>query len=490
MRIPSELYQTGLALHIDLYELTMAHGYWKLGLADREAVFHLTFRENPFSGGFALACGLEQVLDYLTSLRFDPESLAWLAALQAPDGTRLFDQGFLDHLRKLVLTCDVDAIPEGTVVFAEEPLLRVRGPVLQAQLLETALLNAINFQTLIATKASRVKLAAQGQPVIEFGLRRAQGIDGGLSASRAAYVGGCDATSNVLAGRLFGIPVRGTHAHSWVTLFDDEAAAFDGWAEAMPGSCVLLVDTYDTLRGVEHAIATGRRLRERGHDLAGIRLDSGDLAWLSVEARRMLDEAGFTRTLILASNELDEHVITSLKDQGAAIGAWGVGTRLVTAYDQPALGGVYKLAAVREPDGRWRHTLKLSEQTAKVSTPGILQVRRFEGPQGFVADMIWDELSGAPEPATLVDPLDLTRRKTLPAGTPWADLLVPVLRDGKLVYHPPGLTEVRARAQEQLGRLHPGIRRFLHPHQYPVGLEKRLHELKTELVLKAREANL
>ena len=237
-------------------------------------------------------------------------------------------------------------IPEGTIVFPHEPLLRVHGPLLQAQLLETALLNIVNFQTLVATKAARVVLAARGEPVLEFGLRRAQGIDGALAASRAAYLGGCAATSNVLAGRLYGIPVRGTHAHSWVMCFDDELEAFRAYARAMPNNCVFLVDTYDTLDGVRHAIEVGQELRRQGHEMIGIRLDSGDLAWLSIEARRMLDEAGFPKATIVASNELDEQIIASLKDQGATIGVWGVGTRLVTAYDQPALGGVYKLAAI------------------------------------------------------------------------------------------------------------------------------------------------
>jgi nicotinate phosphoribosyltransferase len=367
------------------------------------------------------------------------------------------------------------------VVFPHEPLVRVRGPILQAQLVETVLLNVVNFETLIATKAARVCLAARGDPVIDFGLRRAQGIDGGLSASRAAYVGGCTGTSNVLAGRLFGIPVSGTHAHSWVMSFASEQEAFDAYAEAQPNNCVLLVDTYDTLQGVRRAVETGRRLRQRGHDLAGIRLDSGDLAYLSLEARKILDGEGFPQTAIVASNDLDEHVIASLKEQGAAITIWGVGTRLVTGGSDPALGGVYKLGAVRRPGEAWQHRLKVSEQAIKTTNPGIQQVRRFETEAGFLADVIYDEDQGPPGEAVLVDPVDPTRLKRIPPEARATDLLQPFVRGGRVVHD-----AVRARASDQLTRLHPGITRFVNPHEYPVGLSVELHELKTRLVLEAR----
>ena len=345
------MYQSALGLLTDLYQLTMAYGYWKTGCHDRQAVFHLSFRKPAFGGGFTVAAGLETVVEYMETLRFDPDDLAYLAGLRGNDGQPLFEAAFLDYLAEMRLDCDVHGMPEGTIVFPHEPLLRVTGPLLQAQLLESALLNIVNFQTLVATKAARVALAARGEPVLEFGLRRAQGIDGALAASRAAYLGGCVATSNVLAGRLFGIPVRGTHAHSWVMCFDDELEAFRAYAQAMPNNCVFLVDTYDTLNGVRHAIEVGREMRQQGHEMIGIRLDSGDLAWLSIAARRMLDEAGFPQATIVASNDLDEHLIASLKEQGATIGIWGVGTRLITAYDQPALGGVYKLAAIRDGQG-------------------------------------------------------------------------------------------------------------------------------------------
>jgi nicotinate phosphoribosyltransferase len=475
------------ALLTDLYQLTMAYGYWKSGTHEREAVFHLFFRKNPFAGGFSIACGLADAIAYLQGLSFQQEELAYLGTLAGRDGRPLFDPDFLQHLGSLEWRCDVDAIPEGTVVFPHEPLLRVQGPLLQCQLLETMLLNILNFQTLIATKAARVCLAAAGDPVIEFGLRRAQGNDGALSASRAAFIGGCAATSNVLAAQRLGIPVRGTHAHSWVMSFESEEEAFRTYAEAMPNNCVFLVDTYNTLEGVRRAIEAGRRLRERGHELAGIRLDSGDLAYLSIEARRMLDEAGFPTAQILASNDLGEHTIASLKQQGARIDAWGVGTKLVTAYDQPALGGVYKLAAVRGPDGTWQHKVKLSEQAAKISNPGIQQVRRFRRAGALIGDMIFDVSAAVPDgERTIADPLDATRRKQIAPDATHEDLLVPIFRGGALVYEQPPMGVIRERVQEQLADLHPGIKRFLNPHEYPVGLAPSLFALRARSIREAR----
>lgn len=486
MSVLGTLYKSSFGLLTDLYQLTMAYGYWKTGNQDREAVFHLFFRNAPFGCGFTVAAGLATVVEYLECLRYDPADLTYLASLLGNDGLPLFEPAFLDYLAAMRLTCDVHGIPEGTLVFPQEPLLRVTGPLLQGQLLETALLNLVNFQTLVATKAARVALAARGEPVLEFGLRRAQGIDGGLAASRAAYLGGCAATSNVLAGRLYGIPVRGTHAHSWVMCFDDETEAFRAYAQAMPNNCVFLVDTYNTLDGVRHAIQVGQELRRQGHEMIGIRLDSGDLAWLSIEARRMLDEAGFPKATIVASNDLDEQIITSLKDQGARIQVWGVGTRLVTAYDQPALGGVYKLSAVRDRQGRWQDKVKVSDQAAKMSTPGILQVRRYSRDGEAIGDVIFDEQSPIRGHCTQVDPLDATRRRVIPAGATSEDLLMPVFRRGECVYRVPSLEESRQRVQDQLGQFHAGIKRFLNPHEYPVGLELGLHERKTQLILKAR----
>jgi nicotinate phosphoribosyltransferase len=486
MSILSTLYKSSLGLLTDLYQLTMAYGYWKTGRHDQESVFHLFFRQHPFGGGFTVAAGLATVVEYLEILRFAPEDIAYLAGLRGNDEQLLFEPAFLDYLAQMRFGCDVHGIPEGTIVFPHEPLLRVTGPLLQAQLLETALLNIVNFQTLVATKAARINLATRGEPVLEFGLRRAQGIDGALAASRAAYLGGCAATSNVLAGRLFGIPVRGTHAHSWVMCFDDELEAFRAYAQAMPNNCVFLVDTYSTLEGVRHAIEVGKEMRRQGHEMIGIRLDSGDLAWLSIEARRMLDEAGFSKATIVASNDLDEQIIASLKDQGATIGVWGVGTRLITAYDQPALGGVYKLAAIRGRQGDWEYKVKLSEQTIKVSNPGIQQARRYCRNGEAIGDVIFDEQYPISGDCTMVDPMDMTHRKTIPSGTPGEDLLAPVFCRGQCVYRLPSLEQSRKRLQEQLEMFHAGVKRFVNPHRYPVGLELGLHERKTKLILKAR----
>jgi nicotinate phosphoribosyltransferase len=482
----SQLYKPSLALLTDLYQITMAYGYWKIGVADREAVFHLLFRKPPFNGGYAIACGLHAAIDYLEHLKFDSSDVEYLATLKGNDAKPLFDTPFLDYLHHLDFKLDIDAIPEGTVVFAGEPLVRVKGPMLQAQIVETTLLNVINFQTLIATKAARICQAAQGDPVIEFGLRRAQGFDGGIAASRSAFVGGCWGTSNLMAGKMFGIPVGGTHAHSWVMSFSDEIDAFDSYAGALPNNCVFLVDTYNTIQGIRHAVKIGHKLRAHGHEMIGIRLDSGDLAYLSIEARKILDENGFSDAKILASNDLDEHIIASLKDQHAKINLWGVGTKLATAFDQPALGGIYKLGAIKDEQNQWQYKLKLSEQTGKISVPGILQVRRFSDGREFVADAIYNEGNLPPGNLTIVDPIDMTRRKQLPANLSHEDLLVPIFRAGRRVYTPPQLLDVRQRVQDQLAKVHAGVKRFVNPHQYPVGLERKLHELRTDLILKAR----
>jgi nicotinate phosphoribosyltransferase len=470
----------------DLYQITMAHAYWHAGLCTTEACFHLYYRSNPFKGGFAIACGLGPAIEYLRALRFSDEDIAYLATLTGADGAPLFPAEFLSWLREFRFTCDVMAVPEGTVVFPNEPLLRVTGPIVECQLVETTLLNLVNFQTLVATKAARVCAAAQGDPVIEFGLRRAQGPDGGLSASRAAYVGGCVATSNVLAGERFGIPIGGTHAHSWVMAHDSELESFHAYAEAMPNNVVFLVDTYDTIEGVRNAITAGLRLRGRGHELVGIRIDSGDLAWLSRRAREMLDDAGFAGAKIYASNELDEHTIDSLKEQGARIDVWGVGTKLATAYDQPALGGVYKLSAIRRPGEEWTPRVKVSEQAAKITTPGLLRVRRFSDETGrFAGDMIYDELHPPGETCVMVDPLDATRRTSYCGMHQAEELLVPVFEGGACVYEEP-LEASRDRTLAQLERLDPSHLRFLNPHVYKVGVELGLHERKTALILEAR----
>jgi len=480
-----QLYQHSLSLLTDLYQLTMAYGYWKSERHEQEAVFSLFFRKPPFKGAITIAAGLNTALEYLEDLRFTQDDLKYLATLKGVDGKALFEKGFLDYLGNLRFDCDLDGIPEGTVVFPNEPLLRVQGSLLQCQLLETALLNIINFQTLIATKSARVCQAAQGEPVLEFGLRRAQGIDGAITASRAAYIGGCAATSNVLAGKIYGIPVKGTHAHSWIMSFDDEAQAFESYAQAMPNNCVFLVDTYNTITGVKLAIETGKRLRKRGHEMVGIRLDSGDLAMLSERARAMLDAAGFENAVIVASNDLDEHLISELKASGARINVWGVGTKLVTAYDQPALGGVYKLAAIREnAESEWEYRLKLSEQVIKVSNPGAVQVRRFSDAQGkFIADMLFEESHLPVEPPTFV-PDDFQRE--LPIDMAYEDLLIPLLRKGRSVSKLPSLNEIRQHVKMQLAHCPASIKGFNAINTYHVGLEIQLYKLKQRLISQSR----
>ncbi len=485
----TELYRPSLALLTDLYQLTMAYGYWKAGVAGRDSVFHLHFRRHPFGGGYAIAAGLELAIDYLAGLHFDPSDQAYLATLTGADGKPLFEAGFIEYLGAMRFTGTVDAVPEGRLVFAHEPLVRVRAPMLQAQLVETPLLTLINFSTLIATKAARVCHAARGEPVLEFGLRRAQGVDGGLSASRAAWIGGVAATSNVLAGKLYGLPVKGTHAHSWVMFWGDEQASFREYARSLPANCTFLVDTFDTLEGVRRAIVVGRELRERGHDLIGIRLDSGDLAHLSIEARRLLDEAGFERTHVVASNDLDETLIASLREQGARIDTWGVGTKLVTAFDQPALGGVYKLGAVRDPDARtsdgWRYALKLSEQPIKISTPGVQGVRRYRRDGMLVGDVIVDALSPpGPGPVPAWDLEDPTRGFTVDGDA--EELLVTAMKDGVPTGALGDLPAARARAVADLAALSSRTRRHLNPQPYPVGLDRVLHERKLALIARAR----
>ncbi len=481
------MYSQPMSLLTDLYQLTMAYGYWKVGTMQKESVFHLYFRKSPFQGGYTIACGLAQVIEFIENFGFHDSDIAYLATLQGNDSRPLFEKGFLQYLRDMQFECDVDAVPEGTVVFPHEPMIRVQGPIVQCQIIETALLNLINFPTLVATKAARICSAAEGQPVLEFGLRRAQGLDGALTASRAAYVGGCSATSNVLAGKMFGIPVRGTLAHSWIMAFPSEREAFQSYANVLPNNCIFLVDTYDTLEGVKKAVEVGRWLHQHGHEFSGVRLDSGDLAYLSVEARKILDEGGFPETKIVASNDLDETIIESLKTQNAAIDMWGVGTKLVTAYDQPALNGVYKLGALRSHGQPWEYKIKISEQAVKVTTPGIHQIRRYSTPQENIADVIHDVDTDLSKGCVMVDPFDMTRQRHFSNRMTYKEILVPIFRKGQRVYTSPPLPQIQAYAQNELRRFHPGIRRFVNPHQYPVGMEKSLYDLKTLLTLKARE---
>jgi nicotinate phosphoribosyltransferase len=468
------------SLLTDLYELTMAYSYWKEGLSSMEAVFHLFFRKKPFGGSLSVAAGLETALQLLEKFQFSSSDLSYLATLQGNGGKPLFEKKFLDELANFKLTCDIDAVCEGSVIFPYEPLVRVTGPILQAQLLESLLLSVINFQTLIATKASRICLAASPDPVVEFGLRRAQGIDGAISAARAAFIGGCSSTSNVLAGKLFGIPVKGTHAHSWIMAFPTEEESFEAWGRCMPHNLVFLLDTYDSIRAAHRVVKIAQKLKL---STFAVRLDSGDLANLSQAVRKILDKAGFKKAQIMASNELDETVIMDLKRQGACIDLWGVGTHLVTGQSQPALDGVYKLSAIRSSSSKpWIYKVKKSEQIAKTTDPGILQVRRFSDDKGFVGDVIYNIAEPLPTEWEGISSLNPAQSHNYLSSMKSEDLLMPVLRQGKRVAAPPSLLQSRQHAISQLGHLPPSIRRFLNPESYTAGLEKSLYDLKLKLL--------
>jgi nicotinate phosphoribosyltransferase len=478
----------GNELLTDLYQLTMAQGYWKTGKGETEACFHAYFRDYPFHGGYAIACGIDQLAGIIEGFSFSADDIEYLRGLEAPAGGPMFAEDFLEFLATFRLRVNVDAVAEGTIVFPHEPIVRVTGPIMDCQLIETALLNCINFETLIATKASRICCAAKGRPVAEFGLRRAQGAGGGLWASRAAVVGGCASTSNVLAGKLFDLPVSGTHAHSWVMSFPDELSAFRAYAEQFPNNCVLLVDTYNVEQGIRNAITVGLEMAARGQKLAGIRIDSGDLAWLAKMARRMLDEAGLTDCGIVLSNDLDERTIQSILDEGAPVNSWGVGTKLACAYDQPTLGGVYKLSATRGPgEDTWQDRLKISESTAKLTVPGVLDVRRYYFDDGHIAgDMVFDVNSGVGR-EVIVDPMDDLRQKNL-AGKRFETLLSPLARAGRVVLEEEDRSARAAadRARAGLACLDETQKRLLNPHTYPVGLEYGLCERRRALVGKLR----
>jgi nicotinate phosphoribosyltransferase len=464
----------------------MACGYFKAGVTGHEAVFHVTFRQNPFAGQFTVACGLETAIDFLREFHFRNTEVDYLASQRGNDGKLLFDSHFLDYLRGLQLACDIDAIPEGTLVFPNQPLIRVVGPIIQCQLLETALLNIFNFQSLIATKAARICLAAEGDPVIEFGLRRSQGVDGGLTAARAAYIGGCAGTSNLQAGQQFGIPVSGTQAHSWIMFFENELEAFKTYAEAMPNNCIFLVDTYNSVEGIRHAINVAGELRKGGHEMIGIRLDSGDGVALSIKARRMLDEAGFTTAKIVGSGDLDEYMINDLKQRGAKINVWGVGTKLATGQPDAALGGIYKLGATRRRDAEWQYRIKVSEESTKASFPGSLQVRRFYQRDGrFMADAIYEADHGISEPCEIVD-VETENKTKIPENTPYSDLLVPILRRGQVVYERPNIETSREHLRKQLSCAPSEILKLTDPSLYKVGLEQSLYELRSKLIAHAK----
>ena len=468
-----------LTMMTDLYELTMMNGYWRYGMAKNVAVFDLFYRKQGDETAHAVAAGLEQAIEYVRSLHFSAEDIAYLRSLDT------FDEGFLNLLKNFRFTGDIDAVPEGTIVFPTEPIVRVCAPMIEAQLVETALLNIINHQTLIATKASRVVQAAQGDGVLEFGLRRAQGPDAGIYGARASIIGGCVATSNVLTGQMYDIPVRGTHAHSWVMSFGSELEAFRAYAEVFPHECLLLVDTYDTLKsGVPNAITVFKELRARGIEPSGIRLDSGDLAYLSRTARKMLDDAGFPNARIFASGDLDEEVIWDLKAQGAAIDVWGVGTRMITSQNNPALGGVYKLAA-EEVNGELVPRIKISENPAKITNPGKKKVLRIYSREDrhALADLIalHDEVYDASEPLTIFDPENTWKRMTLTDYT-LRELLVPIFRGGEQVYRSPDLHCIAAYARDELDTFWSEYKRLHRPQRYKVDLSQRLYDLKQSLL--------
>lgn len=468
-----------LTMMTDLYELTMMDGYLRYGKDKNRACFDLFYRRRGDVTAYAVAAGLEQVIEYVKNLRFTPDDIEYLRSLA------IFDEAFLTYLKDFRFTGEILAVPEGTVIFPDEPILRVIAPIMEAQLLETAMLNIINHQTLIATKAARVVQSARGDKVLEFGLRRAQGPDAGIYGARASIIGGCQATSNVLTGQLFGVPVGGTHAHSWVMSFEDELTAFRAYADVFPDNCLLLVDTYDTLgSGVPNAITVFRELRARGKEPVGVRLDSGDLAFLSRQARVMLDDAGFPEAKIFASGDLDEEVIWDLKAQGAAIDVWGVGTRMITSMDNPALGGVYKLSA-EEVDGAFAPRIKISENPAKITNPGVKQLYRFYDRRSgkALADLITleEEDFSSGEPLEIFDPENTWKRMTL-CDYRMRRLLVPIFENGELVYNSPALSEIAAYAKQEMETFWDEYKRLNRPHRYKVDLSQKLYDLKHQLL--------
>lgn len=478
-----------LSLLTDLYELTMMQGYFKNQNHD-VVVFDAFYRSNPCGGGYAVCAGLEQLIDYVRRLQFDEDDISYLRSL------KIFDEDFLAYLKDFRFSGDIYAIPEGTLIFPREPLVKIVAPIMEAQLMETAILNIINHQCLIATKAARVCYAAKGDGVMEFGLRRAQGPDAGTYGARAAVIGGCKGTSNVLAGQMFDIPVLGTHAHSWIMSFPDEYTAFKAYADLYPGACILLVDTYDTLKsGMPNAIRVFQEMRDAGVPLTyyGIRMDSGDLAYLSKKVRKMLDDAGFPDAVISASNDLDEYLIESLKLQGATITSWGVGTNLITSKDNPAFGGVYKLAAVQADDGSFVPKIKLSENSEKVTNPGNKTIYRiYDNDTGKIrADLIClaDEVFDPHEDMLLFDPNE-PWKKTRIAGDSYTlrELLVPVFRGGQCVYESPSVMEIREICEKEKDTIWDETKRFVNPAKIYVDLSDRLYKLKNEILNEMSQA--
>ena len=473
-----------LTLLTDLYELTMMQGYFKHKDENKTVIFDAFFRSNPFGGGYSIMCGVEQLVKYVKELHFSEEDIAYLRSVG------IFDEDFLDYCRNFHFTGSIYAIPEGSLMFPREPMVKVIAPIMEAQLMETAILNIINHQSLIATKAARICYAAKGDGIMEFGLRRAQGPDAGTYGARAAVIAGCVGTSNVLCGQLFDVPVKGTHAHSWIMSFEDELTAFKTYADLYPNACILLCDTYDTLKsGVPNAIKTFQYMKDKGVEMKGygIRLDSGDLAYLSKKARKMMDEAGFPDAIISASNDLDEHLIDSLKNQGATITSWGVGTHLITAKDNPSFGGVYKLAAIQNPDGTFLPKIKVSENSEKVTNPGNKKIYRVYDKENhkIIADLICmdEEVFKDDVDLMLFDPNEPWKRTRLKAGQfTLRELMVPLFVDGECVYESPKTMDIRAYCLQEQDTLWEESRRLVNPHQVYVDLSKKLYDTKISLL--------
>lgn len=476
------MYPSNLTLLTDLYELTMMQGFFETK-SNEKVIFDVFYRQNPEGAAYSITAGLDQVIDYIRDLHFEVADIEYLRSLN------MFKEPFLDYLKDFRFTGDIYAIPEGTVVFPKEPLLKVIAPIMEAQIVETAILNMINHQSLICTKAARVVYASGGN-VMEFGLRRAQGPDAGIYGARAAVIGGCIGTSNVLAGQMFDIPVKGTHAHSWVMSFPTELEAFRTYANMYPDNCLLLVDTYDTIKsGVPHAIQVFDEMKAKGIPLKlyGIRLDSGDLAYLSKKARKMLDDAGYTDAIISASSDLDEYLIDSLHNQGAKITSWGVGTNLITSKNCPAFGGVYKLAAIEDADGNFIPKIKVSENTEKVTNPGNKTVfRLYDKKTGKIkADLIalTDEVYDSDKTLMIFDPVSTWKKTWLKGGTyTIRELLVPVFLNGKCVYESPSVMEIRDYCEKELATLWDESRRLVNPQEVYVDLSKPLWDLKNNLL--------
>ncbi|MGC6175027.1 nicotinate phosphoribosyltransferase [Lacrimispora sp. 38-1] len=477
--------QRNLTLLTDLYELTMMQGYFKEKDANETVIFDAFYRSNPGGNGYAICAGLEQVIEYIKELEFNSADVDYLRS------TGLFEEDFLEYLLHFRFSGDIYAIPEGTVIFPREPLVKVIAPIMEAQLVETALLTIINHQSLIATKTARVVYAAEGDGVMEFGLRRAQGPDAGIYGARAAMIGGCVGTSNVLAGKMFNVPVKGTHAHSWIMSFPDELTAFRSYAKLYPKACILLVDTYDTLKsGVPNAIQVFKEMKEANIPLTsyGIRLDSGDLAYLSKKAKKMLTEAGFPDAIISASNDLDETLINSLKIQGAAINSWGVGTNLITSKDCPSFGGVYKLAAVLDrKTGEFNPKIKLSENAEKITNPGNKAIKRIYSRETgkIIADLICleGEVYDENHSLLLFDPIETWKKTHLAPNTyTMRDLLIPVFQGGECVYESPAVMDIKAYCKKELDTLWDESRRLVNPHEVHVDLSKPLWNMKNQLL--------